>query len=98
MDSHSTVVTTFQTPPGQRWDFNQRLKEIGMFFQGTDPVHETMRRVSTKLESAGIAYAIVGGMAVNAHGYRRTTGDVDFLLTADGFSAFVRLFAATDFE
>ena len=51
-----------------------------MFFQKNDPVHKTMRRVVKQLEKAKIPYAIVGGMAVNAHGYRRTTNDVDVLL------------------
>jgi len=78
--------------------FDRRLREIGMFFQGTDPVHQTMRRVADALEAAGIPYAIVGGMAVNAHGHRRTTGDVDFLLTAAGLDAFRKLLAVGGFE
>src|SRR5213595_2185562 len=78
--------------------FDRRVREIDMFFQGTDPVHQTMRRVSDALDAAGIPYAIVGGMAVNAHGHRRTTGDVDFLLTAAGLDAFRRLPAAGGFE
>ena len=69
-----------------------------MFFNGTDPVHVTMRRVAERLEQAGISYAIVGGMAVNAHGHRRTTGDVDFLVTAEGFDAFLKLLVSGDFE
>src|SRR3982751_1359028 len=78
--------------------FTRRLREIDMFFQGTDAVHETMRRVSDALAAAGIPYAIVGGMAVNAHGHRRTTGDVDFLLTAAGLDAFRKLIAAGGFD
>jgi hypothetical protein len=75
-----------------------RLKEIGMFFQGSDAVHATMRRVAESLEGAGIAYAVMGGMAVNAHGYERTTGDVDFLLTPSGFAEFRRRFVPSSFE
>jgi len=75
-----------------------RLKEIDMFFQGSDPVHQTMRRVAERLEQARIAYAVMGGMAVNAHGHRRTTGDVDFLLTPEGFADFMRRFVPADFE
>src|SRR5688572_14409347 len=88
--------SAFAQPP-RRISFDERLREIDMFFQGTDRVHETMRRVADRLESAGIHYAIVGGMAVNAHGHERTTKDVDFLLTADGLDAFIRLFGR-DFE
>lgn len=69
-----------------------------MFFQGNDPVHQTMRRVARKLEEAGVPYAIVGGMAVNAHRYSRTTADVDFLLSADGLAAFLRLFVTGEFQ
>src|SRR5712671_5925801 len=80
------------------FSFRERLREISMFFDGTDRVHQTMRRVARKLEEAGIQYAIVGGMAVNAHQYRRTTGDVDFLLTSEGLAAFTNLFLTNDFH
>jgi hypothetical protein len=78
--------------------FDDRLREIGMFFQGNDPVHRTMHRVADALEAAKIPYAIVGGMAVNAHSHRRTTGDVNFLLTTSGFEAFRRLVLSREFE
>ncbi len=63
-----------------------------MFFQGKDPVHQTMRRAARRLERVGIPYAVVGGMAVNAHRYRRTTGDVDLLLTEEGLNDFCARF------
>ena len=69
-----------------------------MFFEGTDRVHQTMRRVAGCLQAVGIRYAIVGGMAVNAHRHQRTTGDVDFLLTAEGFAAFRKIAAAGEFD
>jgi hypothetical protein len=59
-----------------------------MFFQRKDPVHQTMRRTARRLARAGIAYAVCGGMAVNAHRYQRTTGDVDILITAAGLREF----------
>jgi hypothetical protein len=40
----------------------------------------------------------VGGMAVNAHGHQRTTGDVDFLLTSASFNAFIRLVDSGEFS
>lgn len=69
-----------------------------MFFQGTDPVHATMRRIADLLERAGIPYAIMGGMAVNAHRYERTTNDVDFLLTAEGLGDLVRRHLGQEFD
>jgi hypothetical protein len=77
------------------WD---RLKEISLFFQGKDQVHKTMRRVVKRLEKAGVSYAVVGGMAVNAHGHHRTTGDVDILLTAEGFDEFRRRFVPKNYD
>jgi hypothetical protein len=74
------------------FSFRRRLREIGMFLQGKDEVHKTLRRLAKRLEKAEIPYAIVGGMAVNAHRYRRTTGDVDVLLTAAGLAEFCRRF------
>jgi len=42
---------------------------------------------SEKLREAGIPHALAGGLAVGAHGYPRTTDDVDFLV---GDAAFVK--------
>ena len=68
-----------------------------MFLDGTDRIHATMRRVAGALEQAGIAYAVVGGMAVNAHRHQRTTGDVDFLLSAAGLASLRAIAAAHQF-
>lgn len=78
--------------------FRERLREISMFFDANDRIHVTMRRVVEKLEEGGIRYAIAGGMAVNAHRHPRTTKDVDFLLTSDGLTAFLRLLVPAEFE
>jgi hypothetical protein len=78
--------------------FRRRLKEISMFFEKKDEVHKTLRRVVKRLERAGIAYAVVGGMAVNAHRYVRTTGDVDLLLTAQGFAEFQKRFVGRNYR
>jgi hypothetical protein len=77
------------------WD---RLKELDMFFQGKDPVHQTMRRLARRLERANISYAVVGGMAVFAHRHRRATNDVNVLLTPEGFAAFREKFVPKNYE
>ncbi len=59
-----------------------------MFFQKRSPQHQTMRRLVRRLEKAGIPYAIMGAMALNAHKAERTTADVDVLLTAEGLETF----------
>lgn len=58
------------------------------FFMGLDEVHKALRRLTATLDADGIPYAIAGAMAMNAHGYRRVTTDVDVLLTADGLARF----------
>jgi hypothetical protein len=40
---------------------------------------------SRKLREAGIPHALAGGLAVGAHGYPRTTEDVDFLVGDEAF-------------
>ncbi len=60
------------------------IREIGRFFMKQDPVHQTLRTITSRLDSLGIDYAVAGGMALVAHGYDRTTVDIDVLLTAQG--------------
>jgi hypothetical protein len=74
------------------------LEEIGMFFDATSPVHQTMRRLAQQLQQAGIPYAILGGMAVNAHGAERTTKDLDILLTPAGLQQFRQQFVGSAFD
>jgi hypothetical protein len=82
----------------QPFSFQRRLKEIGMFFAGKDEVHKTMRRLVRRLTRANISYAIIGGMAVNAHRHERTTRDVDVLLTPAGFDEFRRRYVPKYYE
>ncbi|MBX7193908.1 MAG: nucleotidyltransferase family protein [Sandaracinaceae bacterium] len=55
---------------------------------GLDEVHAALERLTVALEEDGIPYAIVGAMALNAHGYRRVTTAVDVLLTPEGLARF----------
>jgi hypothetical protein len=75
-----------------------RIKDVDMFFQRSDPVHKTLRRTIKNLEKANIPYALMGGMAVNLHGYRCTTNDVDILLTAEGLAEFQRRFVPKQYD
>jgi hypothetical protein len=60
------------------------LRSASEFFMKDDPVFRTLRSITSKLEGLGIPYAVAGGMALVAHGYDRTTADVDILVTPDG--------------
>ena len=68
--------------------FREALVLAGDFFMKKGIVFETMRRLAKQLEGEGIDYAIIGGMALAAHGYVRMTLDVDVLLTPEGFARF----------
>jgi len=80
------------------FSFWKRLKEVSMFFAGKDEVHKSLRRIVNRLKRAGIPYAVMGGMAVNAHKYVRTTGDVDLLLTPEGFEEFQRRYVTKNYR
>jgi hypothetical protein len=60
--------------------------EAGRFFMRKDPVNQALRRICRRLAELRIPYAVVGGMALVAHGYDRTTADVDILLTREGLA------------
>ena len=64
------------------------LRESEAFFMGRGAVHTTLRSLVEHLRRESIPYAIVGGMALNIHGYRRETTDVDILLTKEGLERF----------
>src|SRR5438477_162072 len=48
-------------------------------------VLDALRVASEALTRAGIAHAVIGGLAVGANGYPRATKDVDFLVGDDAF-------------
>jgi hypothetical protein len=60
------------------------LREGSMHFEEQSAVHKTLRRITQRLDELGISYALVGGMALFFHGYRRFTEDVDILVTREG--------------
>ena len=60
------------------------IEEAGRFFMSQDPVHLALRKIARELDRLGVPYAVAGGMALVAHGYDRTTVDVDLLVTPEG--------------
>src|SRR5215212_8901370 len=94
-DSESTMGEPASA--ARPFSFVERLREISMFFDGTDRVHQAMRTVARVFDENRIAYAIIGGMAVNAHGHVRTTGDVDFLVRSEAMPAIRALTARSVF-
>jgi hypothetical protein len=64
-------------------DLEWALKEGSLHFEERNAVHQTLRRITQRLTELGIPYAVVGGMAMFAHGYRRFTDDVALLVTRE---------------
>jgi hypothetical protein len=62
--------------------------EAGRFFMGEADVQRATAKVARLLEEDEIPYAVIGAMALNEHGYRRVTVDVDLLLTPEGLEEF----------
>ena len=78
----STTVDTGPSYEAQldrdpRW----ALSEGSRHFEGTSAVFDAVRKIARRLDDLKIPYAVVGGMALFEHGYRRTTDDVDILVT-----------------
>src|SRR5882672_3042895 len=75
-------------PYEQRLNQNPRwaLTEGSVFFEDKGAVQQAMRRIAKRLDELGIPYAIVGGMALFQHGFRRFTEDVDILVTREGLT------------
>ncbi len=46
-------------------------------------VKKAAQAMSKRLTARGIKHALIGGLAVNHYGYKRTTADVDFIVHSD---------------
>jgi hypothetical protein len=68
-------------------DWNWAMDEGDRHFQGEDSVFKTLRKIAGRLDSIGVPYAVAGAMALNAHGFRRLTVDVDILVTREDLKA-----------
>jgi hypothetical protein len=63
------------------------IEEASRFFMKQGPVHDALRKIAARLEELKIPYAVAGGMALVAHGYVRTTDDVDVVVNSEGLEA-----------
>src|SRR5882757_321523 len=58
------------------------------FFRGEGMINDALKRLVRDLGSQGIDYTVIGAVALNQHGYRRFTEDIDLLLTSEGLKKF----------
>lgn len=71
-----------------REDYATLLREVSAFYNARGSVYTTLRRLTSRLEQEHIPYALIGGMALAAHGFVRMTQDVAILITPEGLAAF----------
>jgi hypothetical protein len=64
------------------------LRRTSRFFMGEGEIYETRRRLARRLEEEHLDYALVGGLALVAHGYRRYTEDVNILMRPETLAVF----------
>lgn len=63
-------------------------RRVDEFLMGRSPIHQAMDRLARTMGEMDIPFAIAGAMAANAHGYHRTTADVDILISRDDLQRF----------
>jgi hypothetical protein len=72
-------------PPGP---VTEALQAVDDFFMGKSKVHRSAEVLSARLRQENIDFALAGALAVNAHGFRRMTENVNILITAEGLQRF----------
>ena len=66
----------------------EMYEEGRRYFMGKGKLNKTLAQLSSDLEDHGIDYAVIGAVALRAHGYPRFTENIDLVMTADGFEKF----------
>ena len=69
-------------------DYLALLKEASDYYMSRGDVFNTLRNLTHRLDEEQIPYALIGGLALGAHGFVRMTQDVDLLMTREGLDAF----------
>ena len=75
-------MITYEERLGQ--DLMKAFMQASMHFEERSAVFHTLWKITGRLEELKIPYAVVGGIAMFFHGFRRFTEDVDLLVTAEG--------------
>jgi hypothetical protein len=73
-------------------DYLLFLKEASDYYRTRGDVFTTLRNLTRHLDDEKIAYGLVGGLALAAHGFVRMTQAVDLLMTPDGLETFKQRF------
>ena len=73
-------------------DYLILLKEASNYYMARGDVFTTLQNLTRRLEEERIPYALIGGLALAAHGFVRMTQDVDILMTREGLKSFKQRF------
>jgi len=79
-DVPAAVAYEVRLARNPRW----ALTEGSRYFDKDSAVHSALRKICRELASLDVPYAVAGGLAMFAHGFRRFTEDVDVLTTREG--------------
>ena len=74
----------------QSRSFIDTFEEGLRYFMGEGELNKTVARLGRDLDRHGIEYAVIGAVALTAHGYPRFTADIDIILTKEGLQVFHR--------
>lgn len=58
------------------------------YFMGSGTVNKTLAKLASDLKRHDIEYAVMGAIALLAHGYPRFTEDIDLVMTREGLEKF----------
>jgi hypothetical protein len=83
-----TVMLTYEQKLASGLEY--ALNEGSMHFDEKSEVHRTLRGITKRLDALNIPYALVGGMAMFAHGFRRFTEDVDLLVSRQSMDRIIQ--------
>ena len=73
-------------------DYLTLLKEASNYYMERGDVFTTLQHLTRRLDEERIPYALIGGLALAAHGFVRMTQDVDILMTREGLDNFKQRF------
>ena len=73
-------------------DYLILLKEASNYYMARGDVFTTLQNLTRRLDEERIPYALIGGLALAAHGFVRMTQDVDILMTREGLESFKQRF------
>lgn len=66
----------------------ETMQLMDEFPRGEAPAQKAALKIARHLNEMGIAYVMVGGLAVGAHGHKRATVDVDLILSKADLARF----------